>query len=159
MRRYRADPSLGYKESTKDIGFLVPDAKEHKRLLEFLKRAGYSEVTSYGWKRAGEGIVFDLYPGQQVYSTMLLTSPLDRGGNKKIRVWKKIYLGVLNPIDLIISKMFRGTDVDVKDCLTLLHNEKVDLKKLEARYRETAKYEVSEERVLGNLDLLLRPLR
>lgn len=150
---------LGYKESTKDVDFLVPDAKEHKRLLEFLKRAGYSEVTSYGWKRPGEDIVFDLYPGQQVYSTMLLTSPLNRGRHKKIRAWKKIYLGVLNPIDLIISKMFRGTDVDVKDCLTLFRNEKVDLKKLESRYRETAKYDVSEKRVLRNLELLLGRLK
>lgn len=90
---------------------------------------------------------------------MLLTSPLDQDGHKKIRVWKKIYLGVLNPIDLIISKMFRGTDVDLKDCLTLFRNERVDLKKLEARYRKTAKYEVSEERVLRNLDLLREQLK
>lgn len=102
-------------------------------------------------------MLFDLYPGSRVYSTGLLTSPLKRGGHRKIREWEKIYLGVLNPLDLIISKMFRGTELDIQDSLTLFQHEKLDPKKLEKRYRETAKYDVSEERVLKNLpDLLAR---
>jgi len=150
---------LGYKESTKDVDFLVPEEKEYKQLTQFLERAGYLPKTSYGWKRAGENIIFDLYPGKTVYQTELLTSPLDAGGNKQIRQWNKIYLGVLNPMDLIISKMFRGTQVDIEDSLVLLKNEKVDLKKLEKRYRETAQYDVSENKVLRNLKVLLDRLK
>ena len=150
---------LGHKESTKDVDFLVPDEGEYKRLIGFLKQAGYGEVTAYGWKRSGENMVFDLYPGRKVYSTELLSSPLARGGHKKIRDWRKIYLGVLNPADLIISKMFRGTEVDIGDSLVLLEKEKVDLKKLEKRYRETAGFDVSEERVLNNFTVLMKRFR
>lgn len=150
---------LGYKESTKDVDFLLPNESEYQRLVKFLKEAGYDPVTPYGWKRSGENVIFDLYPGKKVYSTELLTSPLEEGGNRKVREWKKIYLGVLNPTDLIISKMFRGTEADIEDSLELLKREKVDLKKLERRYRETAQYETGESRVLKNFDLLLSRLK
>ena len=150
---------LGYKDSTKDVDFLVPEEREYKQLVQFLKQAGYTEVTSYGWKRADENIIFDLYAGNQVYTTELLTSPLGKGGNKKIKEWNKIYLGALNPIDLIISKMFRGAEVDIEDSLTLLKNEKVNLKALEKRYKETAKYDVSEKRVLQNFDVLFSRIK
>ena len=36
---------LGYKESTKDVDFLVPNEKEYERLVRFLVRAGYERVT------------------------------------------------------------------------------------------------------------------
>ncbi len=150
---------LGYKESTKDVDFLVPVEREYKRLREFLVQAGYKPVTGYGWKRPNEAILFDLYLGKAVYQTELLTSPLIRGGNRKIREWNKIYLGVLNPLDLIISKMFRGDEADIQDSLSLFKNEKVPLSKLEKRYRETAKYYFGEDKALRNLEVLLARLK
>jgi hypothetical protein len=150
---------LGYKASTKDVDFLVPNEKEYKRLVEFLRRAGYAQCTGYGWKRPEETIIFDLYPGKRVYQTELLTSPLTPKGNRKIREWDKIYLGALNPVDLIISKMFRGDEVDIQDALILFKNEKVNLKKFEKRYRETAKYYFGEDKVLRNLEVLLARLK
>ena len=150
---------LGYKESTKDVDFLVPVEKEYKALTQFLKDAGYKPITGYGWKRPDENMIFDLYPGKTVYQTELLTSPLEAGGNKNIREWNKIYLGTLNSVDLIISKMFRGGEVDVQDSLVLFKNEKVNLGKLEKRYRETAKYYFGEDKVLRNLEVLLARLK
>lgn len=150
---------LGHKESTKDVDFLIPSEKEYSRLTSFLVRAGYEQISGYGWKRIDATIIFDLYPGKTVYQTELLTSPLARGGNKKIREWEKIYLGVLNSIDLIISKMFRGAESDVQDSLVLFEKEKINLKKLEERYRETAKYYFGEEQVLRNLEILLGRLK
>ena len=47
----------------------------------------------------------------------------------------------------------------IQDSLILLKNEKIDLKKLEKHYRETAQYEVSEARVLRNLDRLLKRMK
>lgn len=146
---------LGYKDSTKDVDFLVPDLSEYERLVRFLSRAGYARITGYGWRRADENIIFDLYPGNRVYCTELLSSPLGRGGHRKVRAWKKIYLGVLNPMDLVISKMFRGVEVDIQDCLTLMKNEPINLSRLEKRYRETAQYDTSENRVLKNWALLM----
>ena len=150
---------LGCKESTKDVDFLVPVEKEYKRLTQFLAQAGYERISGYGWKRLDENIIFDLYAGKTVYQTELLTSPLARGGNQKIKEWKKIYLGVLNPLDLIISKMFRGDEADVQDSLSLLKKKRVDLRKLEKRYHETAKYYFGEDKVLKNLEVLLDRLK
>ena len=147
---------MGHKESTKDVDFLVPEPDEYERLAGFLAKAGYQKETEYGWRHAGETILFDLYLGKRVYVTELLTSPLDRGGSRKWKTWKKIEVSILNPADLIISKMFRGTEVDIQDSLLLLSKENMSLKKLQTRYRETAQYEINEAKVLRNLELLLK---
>src|SRR3989338_7126098 len=146
---------LGYKESTKDVDFLVPNEKEYERLVKFLIRAGYERVTGEGWKRPGEAIKYDLYPGKRVFQTELIDSPLEGNGQKKIWEGKKIYLGVLNSVDLIITKLFRGAEQDVEDCRTLLDHEAVSLRALEERYRETARYEIAEKRVIKNLEYFL----
>jgi hypothetical protein len=150
---------MGHKESTKDVDFLVPLPEEYGRLTDFIKKAGYKLATQYGWNREGEAILFDLYPGKRVYTTELLTSPLDHGGCRKWKTWEKIFVGTLNPVDLIISKMFRGTETDIQDCLLLLVKDRIDLKKLDRRYRETAQYEINETKVLRNLEILFMRLR
>ena len=149
---------MGYKESTKDVDFLVPVAEEYEHLTGFLQKAGYRRVTQYGWKREGETILFDLYPGKRVYTTELLESPLNRGGCRKWNEWKKIFVGILNPADLIISKMFRGTETDIQDSLLLFAKERIDLEKFKRRYQETAQYEIAEAKVLKNLERLLKRL-
>ncbi|MDD5226126.1 MAG: DUF6036 family nucleotidyltransferase [Candidatus Omnitrophica bacterium] len=146
---------MGYKESTKDVDFLVPRTEEYEKLIDFLGKAGYKQATQFGWKREQEAILFDLYPGKRVYTTELLTSPLDRGGCRKWNEWKKIFVGILNPEDLVISKMFRGTETDIQDCLLLLAKEKIDLGKLKKHYQETAQYEIAEAKVMRNFDILL----
>jgi hypothetical protein len=148
---------MGYKESTKDVDFLVPQPEEYEKLIDFLKKAGYKQTAQFGWRREPETILFDLYPGKRVYTTELLTSPLDRGC-RKWNEWKKIFVGILNPPDLVISKMFRGTETDIQDCLLLFAKEKIDLRKFKKRYRETARYEISEAKVMRNLDILLMRL-
>jgi len=146
---------LGYKESTKDVDFLVPDVKECDRLVRFLERAGYEQRTARGWKRPDETIIYELYPGKRIFTTELLTSPLAPRGHRKIWEGKKISLGALNAIDLIISKLFRGTEQDYEDCLTVLRHEDVDLRRLKQRYAETASFDTGEPRLLGNLEHFL----
>ena len=68
-------------------------------------------------------------------------------------------MGALDLMDLVISKMFRGDEVDIQDSLLLFRNEPVNLKKLEKRYRETAKYYFGEDKVLKNLEVLLARLK
>src|SRR3989338_2918957 len=111
---------LGYKESTKDVDFIVPVEQEHDKLINFLIKAGYKETSDSSWMYPGENIRYDLYRGKKVFTTNLLNSPLDEGKNIKIMDMKRIYLGVLNPIDLIITKMFRGNLVDRQDCNELV---------------------------------------
>lgn len=150
---------LGYKESTKDVDFIVPVEKEYAVLIQFLKDAGYKQESGSGWTHPTQKVIYDLFKGKRVFTTELLDSPLEEGGSRKILELKKIYLGVLNPIDWIITKMFRGTSVDREDCIALAKHEAIDLKKLEKRFKETASYDVSEERVLKNLELILSDMK
>ncbi len=150
---------LGYKESTKDVDFMVPVEAEYDRLIDFLQKAGYKQASNSGWMYPGENVIYDLYKGKRVFTTELLESPLVEGGNKIILRSKRIYLGVLNSIDWVITKMFRGSSGDVQDCMALARHERIDLKELEKRFRETASFDVSEERVLKNLELILSEFR
>lgn len=145
---------LGYKESTKDVDFLVPELKEYEKLINFLDRAGYENVGGRKWKRKGEFLEYDLFPGKTVFMTELLRSPLEEEGHIKIREFNRLSLGVLNSFDLIVTKMARGTSVDFEDCLTLLKNEKLNWKKLRKHYEESAKYSINfginEEKAMEN---------
>src|SRR5271163_3509170 len=104
------------KASTKDVDFLVPDEEEYKILLSTIKKLGYRQKTGYGWAK-DEGFTFDLFKGKVIFVTELLDSPLDPGKHIPIKAFKKLEVSALNDLDLIISKMFRGDDVDVQDCL------------------------------------------
>jgi hypothetical protein len=143
---------LGVKPSTKDIDFLVPVDSEYDYLLKTLKDLGYKPVTGYGWAK-DDGFIFDLFKGKKVFTTELLQSSLDDGQNIKVAELSRIYLGVLNYYDLIISKLFRGSSVDLEDCLLLLKNKRKEIKinTLVDKFKETASYDISEDKVNKNL--------
>lgn len=151
---------LDIKASTKDIDFIVPDLGEYKYLAGKLGELGYKHATQYGWKK-DEGFVFDLFPGNSVYSTSLVSSPLDQGGNRPYKEFDRIYIGILNFYDILITKLFRASSVDIEDCLGLFRQAagKIDLKVLDERFRETAAHDVSEEKVLKNMEHFLRILK
>ncbi|MFI5348000.1 MAG: DUF6036 family nucleotidyltransferase [Elusimicrobiota bacterium] len=144
------------KESTKDVDFLVPDEDEYKALLSTIQKLDYRRVTGSGWARDG-GFIFDLFPGKIVFKTELLDSPLDEGRYIPIRTFKKLLVAALNDHDLIISKMFRGSDVDIDDCLRLIkgRGKDFDFGKLKERYKETADYDLRPEQMMKNLGYLL----
>ena len=149
------------KISTKDVDFLVPVKEEYAALISIIKKLGYSQITGSGWSRGKGDFIFDFFPGNTVYITELLDSPLKKGNHVKIKTFKKIYVGALNDYDLVVTKMFRGTSVDIDDCLALIHSRegKFDLEKLKTRYQETAQYDVNPERMMQNLEGLLMRLR
>lgn len=144
------------KESTKDVDFLVPVRKEYERLIKVLVKLGYRNVTQFGWAR-NDPFIFDLFPGKRVFTTELLSSPLKKENNIPIRKFSKIIISALNDYDLITSKMFRSSTVDIEDCLTLIRHrgKSFDLKRLEKRFIETAQYELNPERMISNLKHLL----
>lgn len=63
-----------------------------------------------------------------------------------------MYIGVLNHYDLIISKLFRCTSVDVEDCLTLVkaRRKEIDINMLWERFKETALYDITEAKMMSN---------
>lgn len=142
---------LGIKESTKDIDLIVPIEKEHDYLLKILSELGYRNASGWGWAR-DDGFIFDLFRGKRVHTTELLESPLEKGKHALVKEYSYLYLGVLNPYDIIITKLFRATQIDVEDCLMLVKHEihKINWEELDARFRETASFDVSESNVINN---------
>lgn len=139
---------LGIKPSTKDIDLVVPDIEEYKYLINILKELGYKSASGWGWER-DNGFIFDLFKGKAIHTTELLESPLNKTNHIFIKEYSYIYLGVLNYYDIIISKLFRSTTVDIEDCLLLFKNNRteIDFKHLEKRFRQTASFDVSEDKV------------
>ena len=151
---------LDIKASTKDIDLLVPDADEYNYLLKILKDLGYKSVSGAGWAR-DDGFTFDLFRGKSIHTTELLESPLDKGNNIPVKEFSYIYLGVLNYYDLLISKIFRGTSVDMDDCRMLMKAKRaqIDIDMFSRRFNETASYDVSEDKVNNNLEHFMRLLK
>jgi hypothetical protein len=151
---------LGVKDSTKDIDLIIPDIKEYSYLIKILQDIGYKAVTTHGWS-SGDVFTFDIFKGNLVHTTELLESPLVEGNHSLVKEFSFIYLGVLNDYDLIISKLFRGTQVDYDDCVALIMHkgDSIDLDRLVNRYRKTASYDISGEKVNRNLDLFLERIK
>jgi len=151
---------LGVKPSTKDIDLIVPNLNEYDYLVGILKQLGYKSASGWGWKRE-DGFIFDLFRGKSVHTTELLESPLEKGNNIPVKEFDRIYLGVLNYYDIIISKLFRATAVDIDDCLLLVRDKKkdIDFKQLGQRFKETASFDVSEDKVNKNFEHFLKILK
>jgi len=151
---------LGVKASTKDIDLILPEVDEYEYLIKILKQLGYKTASGWGWSRE-DGFIFDLFRGKSVHTTELVESPLAEGNNILVKEFDRIYLGILNYYDIIISKLFRSTAVDIEDCLLLVKSKQneIDLKLFEDRFKQTASFDVSEDRVLGHLKHFLSVLK
>ncbi|MFC1708831.1 DUF6036 family nucleotidyltransferase [Candidatus Omnitrophota bacterium] len=152
---------LDIKASTKDVDFIVPVEAEYDYLMKILPQLGYRQTTGSGWAKAGELYIYDLFRGKKVHTTELLESPLEKEGHILLKELTRIYIGVLNHYDLVITKLFRSTSVDIDDCLSLIRarRSQIDIKQLCARFKETAKYDVSEDKLLRNLGHFLEILK
>ena len=148
---------LNIKPSTKDIDLIVPEIGEYEYLVRTLDQLGYKSVSGSGLSR-GDDFVFDLFRGPRIHTTDLLESPLEPANHLLIKEFTYIYLGALNFYDLLITKLFRGASADIEDCLALMRHKKdnIDIQVFERRFRATASYDISEERVLKNLVYFLR---
>ena len=151
---------LDVKPSTKDIDLIVPYEREHDYLVSALKDLGYKSASGWGLSR-DDGFIFDLFRGNKVHTTELIEPILDKGNHMLVKEYSYIYLGMLNFYDIIISKLFRATSVDVDDCLMLIKAKKreIDIDNLISRFRATASHDVSEDKVNKNLDYFLRHAR
>ena len=149
---------LNVKESTKDVDFIVPEISEYRYLISMLKDLGYTNIRGAGWQRSGEIFIFDLFQGKSIHTTELLESPLLEGRFSVYEQLSRIDILILNDYDLISSKMMRGSSVDFEDCLALLtaHKDEIDLGKLRTHFYELAQYDISEDRIKRNIDVLLQ---
>jgi hypothetical protein len=66
---------------------------------------------------------------------------------------RHIYLGALNLLDLIITKVFRGTGVDMDDCTAVFQTGQVDPQQLLARYVKSASYDLNPDEKMQHFRL------
>jgi len=151
---------LNLKESTKDVDFLIPDLTEYKYLINTLTDFGYERKTGTGWQY-NEGFIFDLYVDKTVFTTELLESPLKTENHILYKEYSSIYLAILNYYDLIITKLFRYTSVDIDDCLALLRekNKDIDIMELKSRFYKTSSYDISDKKNKKNFQHFLEILK
>ncbi|MCP4668633.1 MAG: hypothetical protein GY849_20005 [Deltaproteobacteria bacterium] len=149
---------LEIKESTKDIDIIVPVRKEYERLITFLQSIGYEEKGGGLVHPDDPYFIYQFWVGNRVFTTELLDSPLDPGRNIPIKKWRHIYLAVLNLQDLIITKMFRGMQVDVDDCMAVFSASNMDPENLLERYIEAAKYDLNPKKMIENFMVLAEAL-
>ena len=149
---------LNIKESTKDIDLIVPKKNEYERLMKFLKALNYRYKGNGLAHDDAPNFIYQLWCGNRVFTTDLLESPLKENNHVLIKKWSHIYLGVLNLMDLIITKMFRGTPADREDCITAFATGQVKAEKLLERYSEAARYDLNPEKVLQNFGYLAEGL-
>jgi hypothetical protein len=150
---------LKIKDSTKDIDFIVPMQKEYDRLMKFIRDLGYEEKGSGLAHDDDPNFIYQFWYGNKVFTTDLLDSPLDPDKHILIKQWSHIYLGALNLNDLIITKMFRGTSVDRKDCIDAFATGQVNAEELLERYSEAARYDLNPRKVMKNFVYLAEDLR
>jgi hypothetical protein len=149
---------LDIKDSTKDIDFIVPVHKEYERLMKFLRWLGYEEKGGGLAHPDDPYFLYQFWAGNRVFTTDLLDSPLDPGKNIAVKKWRHIYLGALNLQDLIITKIFRGTQLDVDDCVAAFAASQIDPEELLKRYAETAKYDLNPEKMIQNFIIFAEAL-
>jgi len=115
---------------------MVPVEPEYRYLIKTLKDLGYRQKTGSGWQKKGDLFIFDLFVGKRIHTTELLESPLEAGNHTPFKEFSHLYIGILNPYDLIASKLFHGTGVDFEDCLMLVKTRKdsIDIKRVEQHF-------------------------
>ena len=140
---------------------MVPEIKEYNYLTKQLPVLGYEQTNGPGWKREGEIFHYDIFRGNSIHTTGLLSSPLEEGKNTVLVEYSRLYIGILNDYDLISSKLMRGTNVDFEDCLMLAtaHREELDIDRLVAHFQEMISYDVAEQRLGPHIEHFLDLLR
>lgn len=83
---------------------------------------------------------------------------MDQGKHIVVKEWRHIYLGAINLMDLIITKMFRGTSVDISDCIAVFMTGEIDAEQLLARFRKAAQYDLNPDKVMKNFIYFIEKL-
>jgi len=149
---------LNIKESTKDIDLIVPVHTEYKRMMKFLSDIGYREIRG-SWSHPDDPyFLYQFWCGNRVFTTDLLDSPLESGKHIAIKRFRHIYLGALNLVDLIITKMFRGTSIDIDDCIAVFATRQVDADRLLERYSTASLYDLNPEKMMQNFIFFVEEL-
>jgi len=124
---------LGIKKSTMDVDINIESNSEYKYICKIFDDLGF-ERNGIHWI-SQEGLAFDMFYGSNILGTELLPDCIDK--SKFIKSFGNIKLYTLPLEDIIISKLARGDSRDFDDIKGILGIEKINLRKLVQRYKET----------------------
>lgn len=124
---------LNIKKSTMDVDINIESNDEYNYICKIFENLGF-ERNGIRWI-SQEGLAFDLFYGSNILGTELLPNCIEK--SKFIKSFDNIKLYTLPLEDIIISKLARGDSRDFDDIKRILSVEKINLKKLVQRYKET----------------------
>lgn len=142
---------LNLKQSTRDIDINIGSIREYRYICRIFEQVGFEKGGACRWL-SQEGLAFDLFYGSNLMGTELLPDSLEQ--SRYIRSFGKIKLYTLSLYDIIISKLARGDSRDLDDIKRIFESEKIELKKLVARYKETMEISVVANHKQKLLDLI-----
>lgn len=145
--------------STKDADFIVPLSNQYNALVKVLRDLGYECVSGNGWKALEDPWIYDLFAGNSAFTTGLLDPLQDPENHEVIFKIGKLTVACLKPNDLIITKLFRGTQTDVDDSCLVFFRFELDLATLFKRYKETASYDINERKCKTHFQYFLTDLQ
>ncbi len=102
---------LGIKASTKDIDFNIPNKTDYNEFHRL-------------YKRIAPGVEIDHYGSNMVFSEVLPEGYINKASDYKTR-FKNIKLKILHPLDIVCSKISRGSDADMEDIETCIKTFKL----------------------------------
>ncbi|MBU1198924.1 MAG: nucleotidyltransferase [Nanoarchaeota archaeon] len=141
---------LNIKKSTKDIDVNIESNTEYEYICKIFSNLGF-ERNGIRWITQ-EGLAFDMFHGSNIMGTELLPDCIDK--SKFIKSFGNIKIYTLSLEDIIISKLARGDSRDFDDIKRILEVEKINLRKLVQRYKETMEVSVGADYQQKLLDLI-----
>ncbi len=141
---------LKIKKSTLDIDINIQTSKEYKYICKIFEELGF-ERNGIRWTTQ-EGLAFDMFHSSNIMGTELLEDCKTK--SKFIKEFGNIKLYTLPLEDIIISKLARGDPRDFDDIKLLLNTQKINLKDLTERYKETMEFSIVANYKQKLLDLL-----
>jgi len=142
---------LNIKKSTLDIDINIENTKKYRYVCEVFDKIGFERIGIIRW-RTQEGLAFDLFHSSNILGTDLLEDCLEI--SKFIRSFGNIELYTLSTLDIVISKLARGDSRDFDDIKMIFDKEKINLKELVDRYKETMETSVVAQYEQKLIDLI-----
>ena len=124
---------LNNKKSTLDVDLNIESHSEYEYICKIFENIGF-EKKGIKWI-SQEGLAFDMFYGSNILGTELLPDAISK--SKFIKSFGNIKIYTLPLGDIIISKLARGDSRDFEDIKKILEIEKINIKTLIQRYKET----------------------
>ncbi len=134
---------LGIKASTKDIDFNIPGKTDFD---EFNKL----------YRKIAPGVTIDYYGSNMVFSEALPKDYIAKASDYKSN-FKNIALKVLDPIDIVCSKISRGSDADIEDIRDCIKIYKLKKNRVAVRSKQYSRAG-SDRAFKANLKIILETL-